>query len=90
MSTYINLIQHSDGIEFDIDMGSGARVPPQLIAEGDSYHGTYLIPAPPEKAMELIKALLSMVANNGKPPKAKRKKAQKKLAQFEVAPYATH
>ena len=89
METYINLIQHSDGVEFDINRDDGSRIPPQLIVEGDSYHGTYLIPAPPAETMAMLGRLLGKL-DSGAPSKVNRKKMQKKLAKYEVAPSSTH
>jgi hypothetical protein len=89
MDTYINLIQHSGGVEFDLNANDGSRMPPQLITEGDSYHGTYLIPAPPQETLEMLQRILSDL-DNGAPAKVKRKKVQKKLAKYEVAPAVTH
>ena len=88
-STYLNLIQHDTGVEFDVDAKSGARMPPQLMTETDSYHGTYLIPAPPEQAMAILKRMLSKIDSDA-PPKVNRKKMQRALRRFEVAPEVTH
>lgn len=89
MQTYLNLIQHSTGVEFDLDLNSGARVPPQLVHEGDAYHGTYLLPATPEQAKDMVSRMLAKLDEQA-PPKVNRKKLQKQLKKFEVSPEVTH
>ena len=88
-NTYINLIQHKGGVEFDVNGNDGSRMPPQLVADGDSYHGTYLIPAPPQETMAMLNRMLQGIDSDA-PPKVNRKKLQRKLKQFEVAPEVTH
>lgn len=89
METYINLIQHETGVEFDVNGNDGSRMPPQLMDEGDTYHGTYLIPAPPKETMAMLTRLMAKL-DEGAPSKVQRKKLQKKLSKYEVAPDVTH
>lgn len=86
--TYINLIQHEDGVEFDL-CKDGNPIPPQLVVQGDTYHGTYRIPKTFNDTMTLLQALLASL-DDAMPAKAQRKKVQKALAKYSVPITAIH
>ena len=90
MPTYINLIQTSGGVEFDIDTENGMQGPPGIVGPNDTFHGTYLLPTTPAETMETIKRLLlGLPSSKETPPKILRKQLQKELLKnkaVEVSP----
>jgi hypothetical protein len=88
MPTYINLIQTSGGVEFQITE-DGTQMAPHLVAN-DSFHGTYSLLATRTQAIEILQSLLGELPSlKETPPKYLRKQLQKKLAEIkaiEVAP----
>lgn len=55
---YLNLIQHSGGVEFDV---SSDAVEPQT-APDDIYHCSFKIEKPKEEVVAILQALLQRVA----------------------------
>ena len=88
MPTYMNLIQTSGGVEFQVTE-DGTQIAPHLVAD-DSFHGTYSLPATRKEAMEILQSILrELPSPKEAPPKYLRKQLQKKLTRInatEVAP----